>query len=102
MYDIPHGAICAALLPHGMKANLRAAPTRFQQIAALLTGNNRATAEDGVQWVSDLSRDLSIPKLSIANVPEVVGKAKIASSMKANPVVLTDAELIEILQAGTV
>jgi alcohol dehydrogenase class IV len=34
--------------------------------------------------------------LTAAEVPALVAKAKAASSMKANPLVLTDAELTEI------
>jgi alcohol dehydrogenase class IV len=101
MYEIPHGAICAALLPHGMAANARHVPRRYQQIAALLTGDRDATAEDGIEWVKELSKDLNIPKLRIGDIQAVVAKAKNASSMKANPVVLTERELTAILRAAT-
>ena len=47
MFPAPHGAVCAALLPHVMEANLRAlrlrqpdspALARYEAVARLLTG----------------------------------------------------------------
>jgi alcohol dehydrogenase class IV len=68
-----------------------------------VTGNSSVKADDGVWWVSDLVRDLQIPKLreySVCeqHVVELVEKASKASSMKANPIVLTPEELAEILR----
>ena len=111
MFPAPHGAVCAILLPHVMEMNLRALATRspgsplmgrFDQVARLLTGSGQASASDGVRWVEALCRDLCIPSLGhygIRNedVPHLVEKAMQASSMKANPVVLTRDELTEIL-----
>ena len=54
MYAAPHGAVCAALLPHGMAANLNARRDRFTTIATLLTGRDNATAEEGVEWVKSV------------------------------------------------
>jgi alcohol dehydrogenase class IV len=60
MFPAPHGAVCAALLPHVMVANLRAlrerppeypALNRYEEAARWLTGNTNATADDGVAWV---------------------------------------------------
>ena len=113
-FDAPHGAICAALLPHVMAANLRAArertpggPTaaRYREIAALLTGHSDATAEDGIRFVTTLVRRLRIPGLAAfgltpADFPGLVADAARASSMKANPLPLTAAELTDILHAA--
>ena len=113
-FDAPHGAVCAALLPHVMAANLAAlrsrAPAsdalpRYDDIARLLTGRPTAVAEEGVDWVRQLVEDLKIPKLSTyglrsGDVGELVAKAAQASSMKGNPVVLTQAELADILTAA--
>jgi len=110
MFDAPHGAVCAALLPAVLDINLRAlkarAPghpstARFQELAARLTGRADARPEDAVAWVDSLRTALGIPGLgryglTESQVPELVAKAKVASSMKANPLVLTDAELTEI------
>lgn len=110
MFDAPHGAVCAALLPAVLDVNLRAlrarAPThpslpRVQELAVLLTGRADARAEDAVAWVDELRAALGVPGLgryglTEAQVPALVTKAKGASSMKANPLVLTDAELAEI------
>src|SRR3984893_4689763 len=66
-FPAPHGAVCAALLPHVMEANLRAlrerqpaagALRRYEEIARLLTGHPTATADDGVEWVRKLVTDL--------------------------------------------
>jgi alcohol dehydrogenase class IV len=112
MFPAPHGAICAALLPGVMAANLRAlrqrapgsdALRRYDEVAQLLTGKPGATADDGVAWVRELVADLKIPLLrtygiGAEHVADIVTKAAQASSMKANPVVLTPDELAEILR----
>jgi alcohol dehydrogenase class IV len=112
VFPAPHGAVCAALLPHVMEINLRAlrerqprseALPRFEEVARVVTGRLGATAEAGVEWVRDLVRDLKVPTLGRyglkeAHVPELVQKASQASSMKANPIVLTSEELTELLK----
>jgi len=111
MFDAPHGALCAALLPHAIRVNiaaLRAAPPhaeallRYSAIARTLTGLPDATPEDGASWVECLCRDLEIPPLGAygvrsADVPALADQAARASSMKANPIVLTRGQLEELL-----
>ena len=109
MFPAPHGAVCAALLPHAMDVNIRAlrtrAPeklTRYHEIARLLTGRPHATAPDGVAWVADLCRELEIPPLRTYGVTQsdlavVSEKAARSSSMKGNPIVLNADELREII-----
>jgi alcohol dehydrogenase class IV len=110
MFDAPHGAVCAALLPAVLEVNLRAmrerAPAhpalpRFQEVAVLLTGRAEARAEDGIAWVRELCLALGVPGLgryglTEKDVPRLVARAKAASSMKANPLSLSDEELTEI------
>ena len=112
MFDAPHGAICAAILPHGMEANiahLKRSPTseaaailqRYRVVARLLTGRDAAQPEDGVLFVHELSRELQIPSLAKfgmgpEHAKEVVEKSARASSMKANPVTLSNEELTEV------
>jgi alcohol dehydrogenase class IV len=111
MFPAPHGAVCAALLPHAMAINVLAlrrratdgiALRRYDEIARLLTGNPHAGAEDGVLWIAEICRRLEIPPLrkyglSDSDVPVLIEKAAKASSMKANPIVLTPDELREII-----
>ena len=114
MFDAPHGAICAALLAHGMRANIEAlrrrAPEsrnliRYAEIARILTQSAEAMAEDGAAWVQQLVRTLQIPPLGQYGITqqhlgELVEKAERASSMKANPIVLTRDELTAMLAAA--
>jgi alcohol dehydrogenase class IV len=111
-FSAPHGAICAALLPHVMAMNLRAlrqrdpngaALYRYDEAAWWLTGDMKAKADDGVKWVRALAADLKIPRLGSFGVqrehfPDLIAKAANASSMKANPIVLMPEELTEILE----
>ncbi len=111
MFPAPHGAACAAVLPHAMEVNVRAlrerapesrALERYGEIARLLTGEAHATAADGARWVAALCRRLEIPALAAwgvtaADFEILAEKASQASSMKGNPIVLTRAELLEIL-----
>jgi alcohol dehydrogenase class IV len=109
-WPAPHGAACAALLPHAMRINLRALETRapahparerLREVATLLTGRDDALASDGIAWLDDLCAALVVPGLgrygvTAADIPALVQKAKVASSMKANPLPLTDDELTEL------
>jgi alcohol dehydrogenase class IV len=111
-FPAPHGAICAALLPHVVEANLRAlrqrdsngaALFRYEEVARWLTGDMQAKADNGVKWVHALVLDLKVPRLGSFGIrrehfPDLVAKAANASSMKANPIVLTPEELAAILE----
>jgi len=114
MLGAPHGAICAALLPPVLAVNLRAlrarAPhhpvlPRFQELAALLTGRPSAdvSGEDAIAFVEALCRELQVPGLgshglTAAQLPTLIAHAREASSMRGNPIVLTDTELLEIAE----
>ena len=92
MYEAPHGALCAALLPHVFAVNKRrAAQERFAEV------------ERTVGDVGQLCQALAVPSLRMHGVrredfPEIIEKASAASSMKSNPVNLTRAEMQEILE----
>ncbi|MBI4876169.1 MAG: iron-containing alcohol dehydrogenase [Acidobacteria bacterium] len=106
-FDAPHGAVCAALLPHVMAMNVRAAEKleRFATVARILTGRPDAVPEDGVEWVARVCVRLRIPPLRAygigpGDLPALVAGAAQASSMKGNPAALTAGELTEILRAA--
>jgi alcohol dehydrogenase class IV len=110
-FHAPHGAVCAAFLPHVMAVNARAlrarqpggaALARYDEIARILTGQAAALADDGIAWVTSLAAALNVPSLAAygvttADFPVLVEKTAIASSTKANPIPLTPEELGEIL-----
>jgi alcohol dehydrogenase class IV len=115
MFPTPHGSVCAALLPHALQTNLHAlrqraanSPSlnRFDELGPLLTGNPTANANDAITWVSDLCEELKVPKLTGYGIrPEhfdlLCDRAVASSSMKANPIQLTPAELREILERAS-
>jgi alcohol dehydrogenase class IV len=112
MFPAPHGAVCAALLPDVMDANIRAlrerepqsqSLSRYKEVARLLTGLTDAKEEDGIAWVRNTVAELHIPPLSNYGITRkhtatLVEKATHASSMKANPIALTANELTETLE----
>ena len=96
-----------------MEANIRAAeargqPTtipRYTEIARTLTGDPGAEARDGVSWVRQLCDKLKIPTLreaglSASELDRLIPQARCASSMRGNPVELSDEELRGILEAA--
>ncbi|MFP5248916.1 MAG: iron-containing alcohol dehydrogenase [Acidobacteriota bacterium] len=113
-WNAPHGALCAALLPHGMAVNVAAlrarapqhpALERYTAIARRLTGRPAASAEEGIEWVRALGAALGVPPLrawgvSEADLPGIVAKAARASSMQANPLSLTSEELLAVVAAS--
>jgi alcohol dehydrogenase class IV len=111
MFPAPHGAVCAAVLPYATEMNVRAlrqrapqslALRRYGEVARLLTGDPLAAAEDAARWTAAICRRLEIPPLRTygvgpADFSVLVENAAKASSMKANPIVLTQDELAEII-----
>ena len=112
MFDAPHGAVCARLLPFVCAMNVKALQERalehlslkrYGEIASIITGDAQATIKDGIQWLLALSKTLAIPGLAtygitIEDIPLIIEKSKASSSMKGNPIELTEGELKEILE----
>lgn len=111
MVPVPHGVACAKLLPVVMKTNIEALETRnsespvlkrYREIAQICTGKFNVESKEGVAWIEDLCQTFNIPSMSQFGLSEndfsiLVEKAKKASSMKGNPIDLTDEEIINIL-----
>ena len=114
LFPAPHGAVCAALLPHVMLANCQAlqqrAPSspalgRYTDIAHILLNDPVASAAAGFAWIRQLVADLNVPPLSAyglnaGHIPDLVAQSAKASSMKANPILLTAQELTTILSGA--
>jgi len=112
MLHAPHGALCARLLPLVMAANIQAlearqpehpALKRYVEVARILTGEETASAKDGVAWTSELVDTLKIPGLAAYGMrtekfAEAVEKTMKASSFKGNPIALNGNELRDILE----
>ncbi len=116
-FPAPHGTICAALLPHIIAANIKAlreqapsessrALTRYAAVGRKFPGFESATDAEAVdvcaQFTSKLAHELNIPPLKTfgiqpQHVPEMVSLARKASSMRFNPVVLSDESLAAAL-----
>jgi len=114
LFPAPHGAVCGRLLPFVMDSNIRALRgrasdsetlSRYDEVAQLLTDRADARGEDGAKWIHGLCADLRIPGLGTYGMSEdhladVVTRSARASSMKGNPVALTELEMTDILRAA--
>lgn len=112
MYGAPHGAICASLLVEVVEANVRACAQsaelvdyqrRFRRIMQVLCANDKATIADGLNWLRETRQGMALPSLKGLGVRRedfelIIQKARGASSMKKNPLVLSNEELMEILE----
>lgn len=117
-FPAPHGFVCARLLPLVMEANMKALAARdpggealaaFAETGCVLTGRLGVRGDEaawaGVEWVRELCRRLGTPPLSDfgmtgAAVADIAAKGCAASSMRGNPVELTQEELEGILRAA--
>jgi len=114
---VPHGTACGALLAAGVVANIRAleagrgdpaALDRYATLGRELASDHvaeRSGAEARaalVAWLGALVAALEIPPLAAwgvndAVVASVASEARTSSSMRTNPVELSEAELVEVL-----
>ena len=93
-----HLSYIAAAAREGLTETLR----RYAEVAAMATGRRDADAGDCVAWLREFLTRLSVPSLRDFGfgpqlIPTAVAMARAATSMKANPIDLTDAELEQVL-----
>jgi alcohol dehydrogenase class IV len=115
-FPVPHGTVCAALLPHVIEANVAALSGksiehpvlgRYAAVGRALAGRSdladSAAMDAAVRIAAELARDVNIPSLGQfglkeSDVPGMVELAKKASSMRFNPVELSDEVLADVLR----
>ncbi len=111
LFDAPHGMICARLLPFVTAANIHIlkqrspeSPSlqRYRNVAQLLTGITDGSDDCIIDWLNNLYKILPIKPLrnygiSENDIPFIIEKSKISSSMKGNPIELTDRDMNAIL-----
>lgn len=110
-FHIAHGVANALLLPHVMRFNFSAAPSRYAEVATALgverNGSDLTTAEHGVEFLTQLSRDCGVPQtLGGLNIPRtaIPGMAQAAMQvtrlLKNNLRPLTEADARQIYEAA--
>ena len=115
-FPIPHGVCCGTLVADATRINIRAlrerqpqspALMKYARAGALLAGDGRGANADAADRLVDLLAEwterLALPRLSAygvteADIPAVLADSR-GSSMKTNPVVLTDGEIEELIRA---
>jgi len=114
-FPCPHGVVCGTLVAEATDINITAlnerapdhiALAKYAQIGEQLTQrrfNSPASARQAlVELLREWTERLALPKLStygmqLINLEEIVANSR-GSSMKTNPIELTDDELKELLQ----
>ena len=113
-FPMPHGVVCGTLVAECTRANIRILQTRvpdshalwrYSHVGKVLANNMKLSEQSGldtlVQVLEDWTQSLKLPRLSSygmaeSDIPRVVANCR-GSSMKTNPVVLTDDEVSDIL-----
>lgn len=113
LFPIPHGVVCGTLVGDATDVNIRAlierAPSNpalavYARAGQMLAGgvNGNAALDALVRTLQDWTERLGLPRLSAYGVAEadigrIVANAR-GSSMKTNPVVLSDDEIAELVR----
>jgi alcohol dehydrogenase class IV len=112
MFKAAHGAICGRLLPFVTEMNISAlqlrepespALARYQEVAQIVTEKPEAEPSDAITWVQNFCSRFKLPpladyKITEADFPPLIEKAQESSSMKGNPIKLSEEELVKILR----
>ena len=113
-HPIPHGVVCGTLVAAATRTNIHSMQTRdpanpaltkYQQVAAILCKQSFNHPEAAFSALLDIlthwTETLALPRLSYyglqpAHLDKVIAHCR-GSSMKTNPIVLSDAEVQQIL-----
>ncbi|KAF0099105.1 MAG: alcohol dehydrogenase [bacterium] len=114
-FPIPHGVVCGTLVAEASRVNIAAlverspdhlALAKYADVGRLLAGRDMPDGEARdalVEILEDWTRRLHLPRLAeygvdAADVERIVAHSR-GSSMKTNPIVLTDQEIAELVRA---
>lgn len=115
-FPIPHGLCCGTLVAAATAINIEALRARdpgsvalekYARVGGLLSGQTHAAREEKLaalmETLEQWTAELALPRLSAfamgaGDVARVVGESR-GSSMKTNPIVLTDAEIESVVRA---
>ncbi len=103
-----HGAICGALLPHGMRANAEVGEhpvlqARIAEVQGWIAQAFGGAPDDAFDTLHTWSREVGLPGLDAqgitdAALAQAAKDAVSSSSMKANPVALTEEQLLDLME----
>jgi alcohol dehydrogenase len=114
-FPIPHGVVCGTLVGAATRVNLAALRERdpdnlawrkYARAGDLLYGRHFPSPEEGhaalLALLDEWTERLNLPRLNIYGIQEsdfahVVAQSR-GSSMKTNPLVLSDAEITDVLR----
>jgi alcohol dehydrogenase class IV len=111
MFKAPHGMVCACLVVAVADKNYAAMKARepnnpalakFDEAVKIILQDESGTFDEGLERLKTFCMQMFVPGLSEYNITEsdfseIVSKAQNASSMKGNPIQLTEEELHAIL-----
>lgn len=103
-FGVSHGVACGILLPYVMEFNLKTNEEKYAQVALALGGKKRSTI--AVEAVRNLLQKMKMPEhlsdvgIEKNSIPEMAEDAKDAASLKGNPRLATEKELIDILASA--
>ena len=115
-FPIPHGVVCGTLVAEASRVNITALGERdpgnpalgkYAEVGRLLMSDNdlddAAAREALLAALNDWTRRLALPRLGSfgvksEDIPRIVANSR-GSSMKTNPVLLSDAEIASVLEA---
>ena len=113
-FPIPHGVVCGTLVAQATAVNIRALQSRgtdpesllkYAQVGRLLAKDSHLSDQDALEYLVGLlgewSKQMQLPRLSAlgvtpGDIPRIVSNSR-GSSMKTNPVLLSDGEIADIL-----
>lgn len=114
-FPIPHGVVCGTLVAAATRVNIQALRERepdnialykYARLAEILCERRIGVPAVAFQGLTDLLEDwterLALPRLthygiSADHIPRIVANSR-GSSMKTNPIVLTDDEIARVLE----
>lgn len=115
-FPIPHGVVCGTLVASATRVNIEVMQAReaanpalqkYARLAEILCERRIREADAAytalIELLEDWSERLQLPRLSryavsAADIPRIVANSR-GSSMKTNPVLLTDQEIARVLEA---
>jgi len=103
-FQRPHGELCGRLLPCVLRYNATAVPEKVAEAGAALTGTHGISADETVEAVASLLRDIEVPvglgDLAIPDdsVPGLARDGILGGAVKTNPRAVNEGDARALLQ----